>query len=149
MTALSFRQPWAQLILMGLKRIEVRTWSRSFLGRLLVHASRTIDDEALAHFAIDASHLETGAVLGEVTVVEVIPFTRQSWRETADLHLVPGPFRPDLFGWVLEEPLVYPQAIPVAGQRGLFEVSSEQLGGRQQIERPFVPRPESQPLLFA
>src|SRR4051812_5208588 len=36
---LSVRQPWAWLIVQGYKDIENRTWSTTYRGRLLIHAS--------------------------------------------------------------------------------------------------------------
>ena len=40
MKALSVTQPWATLIAMGAKKIETRTWSTSYRGRLAIHASK-------------------------------------------------------------------------------------------------------------
>src|SRR5688572_22627658 len=37
--ALSVRQPWAGLLVAGVKRFEARTWKPRELGFLLVHAS--------------------------------------------------------------------------------------------------------------
>lgn len=56
MYALSIRQPWAELIARGKKKIEHRTWSRSHRGDLLIVASASRqDDECLrAEVAPDA-----------------------------------------------------------------------------------------------
>lgn len=43
MKALSFRQPWAWLIVNRYKNIENRTWSTKFRGNFLIHASRKFD----------------------------------------------------------------------------------------------------------
>src|SRR6516225_7890942 len=39
MHALSVMQPWASLIIGGVKRVETRSWCTGFRGRLAVHAS--------------------------------------------------------------------------------------------------------------
>jgi len=44
MKCLSIRQPWAGLIVTGLKDVENRTWSTIYRGQVLIHASRTYDE---------------------------------------------------------------------------------------------------------
>lgn len=39
MKTLSVRQPWASLLVSGLKDIENRTWTPNFKGRIMIHAS--------------------------------------------------------------------------------------------------------------
>jgi len=45
--ALSIRQPWAWLIVNGWKDIENREWSTRFRGRLLIHAGKQIESDAV------------------------------------------------------------------------------------------------------
>jgi len=42
--ALSIKQPWATLLVHGLKTIEVRKWPTARRGRILIHAGRIPDD---------------------------------------------------------------------------------------------------------
>ena len=42
--ALSLKQPWATLLVHGLKTIEVRRWPTDRAGRVLIHAARIADD---------------------------------------------------------------------------------------------------------
>jgi hypothetical protein len=51
MHALSLKQPWATLLVHGLKSIEVRRWSTPRRGRVLIHAARIPDNrpEAWRH----------------------------------------------------------------------------------------------------
>jgi hypothetical protein len=41
---LSVKQPWASLIVLGIKDVENRFWHTSHLGRLLIHASKEWDN---------------------------------------------------------------------------------------------------------
>lgn len=41
--ALSLKQPWAALVVGGLKSIEVRKWATSIRGRVYIHAARVPD----------------------------------------------------------------------------------------------------------
>lgn len=42
--ALSVKQPWAALLVAGVKTVEVRTWGTRRRGPVLIHASRIPDD---------------------------------------------------------------------------------------------------------
>lgn len=41
--AISFQQPWAALVVAGIKTIEVRTWSARRVGPVLIHAGKSAD----------------------------------------------------------------------------------------------------------
>src|SRR6266446_3685372 len=43
MYALSLKQPWATLVVTGLKTIEVRSWPTARRGPILIHAARVPD----------------------------------------------------------------------------------------------------------
>lgn len=38
--SITVHQPWANLLVMGVKRIESRTWNTNYRGHLWVHASK-------------------------------------------------------------------------------------------------------------
>jgi hypothetical protein len=40
---LSLKQPWAALLVSGIKTIEIRRWTTSFRGPVLIHAARVAD----------------------------------------------------------------------------------------------------------
>lgn len=46
MKAITIKQPWAQLIVEGIKDIENRTWKTNFRGRVLIHAGASNDFHA-------------------------------------------------------------------------------------------------------
>jgi hypothetical protein len=121
--ALSVRQPWASLIVCGLKTVEIRTWSTSYRGPLYIHASKSQDDMAMNRFQLEAP--PTGALLGTVELVKVELFTREMWDELAEKHLDNGAFISGLYAWHLQD--ARPLAEPVAyrGERSLFPVVLE------------------------
>lgn len=75
MRALSVRQPWAELILAGRKRYELRTWKTTIRGRIWVHAGRTVEWPFVQLAGLDRSKLTTGALIGSVEIVDCVPFT--------------------------------------------------------------------------
>ncbi|MFO8231819.1 MAG: ASCH domain-containing protein, partial [Longimonas sp.] len=45
MKTLSIRQPWASMIVLGLKPVENRSWKSNFRGRIKIHAGKKFDQE--------------------------------------------------------------------------------------------------------
>jgi hypothetical protein len=72
--ALSIKQPWAALIVEGLKTIEVRRWPTARRGRILIHAARVPDDrpEAWRHLPEESTELakRQGGIIGAVQLTE-------------------------------------------------------------------------------
>ncbi len=123
--ALSFRQPWAELILQGRKTMDLRTYNTRHRGRILIHAAQTVESEACRSHDIDPSAVTAGAFVGSVTVVDVVPLTEELYAATRDQHLGGRHFQPGMFGWVLADPMRLPQPIPAPGRTNLFTVDVE------------------------
>jgi hypothetical protein len=121
--ALSVRQPWAYLIVMGQKTIELRTWSTRYRGLLLIHAAKKIDDPAINCLGLQNSGLETGCLVGAVELVDVIKMAPDTLRRRQREHRSYGPFSRDMYGFVLEAPQVFSEPIPISGSLGIFNVT--------------------------
>ena len=76
--ALSIKQPWAALVVQGLKTIEVRRWPTARRGRILIHAARVPDKrpEALNHITPEVRSLAQlqGGIIGAVELTECRPY---------------------------------------------------------------------------
>jgi len=120
MKAISVRQPWAHLLVYGLKTIEIRNWTTNYRGRLSIHASRTVDELAMHRTALD--DLPTGVILGYVDLISIEKFTPESWLALADEHLDVGCFDPSLYAWKFANPTRLEKPIPMSGKMGLFEI---------------------------
>ncbi|HLD96538.1 MAG TPA: ASCH domain-containing protein [Patescibacteria group bacterium] len=122
--ALSTRQPWASLIVLGLKDIEIRTWITKHRGRLLIHAGTTISIRPMK-FWFPKRNVPTGAIIGSVKLIDVVRFTRKTWKEWGDRHLDIGrlPLE-NTYAWILEDPRPFLEPIPYRGLLKLFRVSS-------------------------
>ena len=127
--AISIKQPWAALIVAGLKTVEVRTWPTRRRGRVLIHAAKLADDrpEAWDHITtaalMEATHLRGGIVgVGELAACRTYD-TAEAFAADAGLHLNPPDWfaPPRLHGFVFRE--VHPVAYhPCPGQTLFFEV---------------------------
>ena len=81
MRALSIRQPWAELILLGHKSIEVRSQRTNIRERVHIYAGRNrieADEEAriAAQFGIDVDVLSRGVLVGTVEIVGCRPLEK-------------------------------------------------------------------------
>lgn len=68
---LSLKQPYAELVVSGIKTIELRKWNTRFRGEFLVYASKAIVNEACKLYNIDISLLITGAIVGSAVLYDV------------------------------------------------------------------------------
>ena len=123
--ALTVRQPWARLIMDGIKTIEVRSWPPDVLGRILVHAGSRLEEEACGRLRIAREELVTGAILGSLRIVHVFQFTEKSWEELRPLTLEAGALSGPLLGWRLGGPIFLEEPLPWRGKLGLFDVPDE------------------------
>lgn len=120
MKALSIQQPWAWLIVNGLKDIENRTWRSTFRGRVLVHAGKQIDAEAWEYFQHSwrfadillpqLDLIERGGIVGWVDIVDCVDESASRW--------FGGPH-----GFVLANAKPLPFH-PLSGKLGFFEVDA-------------------------
>lgn len=102
MKALAVRQPWAWLIVQGIKDIENRSWATHYRGPLLIHAAQTMDAggvriirEWLAEQQITLPELlPRGAIVGVATLVDCISRTSIPWWRRLPRRLLPKRRRP-------------------------------------------------------
>lgn len=127
--ALSIRQPWAGLIIAGLKRIEVRTWPATLRGPLLIHASKIRDERPEANRwvtpAAEAACRATGGVIGVVELIDCLEYrTAAAFAADQAKHLnAPEWFLPQgLFGLRLARPVPIP-FFACPGQTRFFHVT--------------------------
>lgn len=82
MKALSIRQPWAWLIVHGIKDIENRTWRTKFRGKIYIHAPQKIDLKAYEHITHGLptpDKLKTGGIIGASEIVDCIDESDSKW----------------------------------------------------------------------
>lgn len=118
MKALSVRQPWAELIMLGWKPWENRSWWHSYRGQLIIHASKKVDDDAgfflLEHDLVLPDPVTCGAILGTVDLHRC---------ERIEKLKDPGIYAFGPYCWGMKDPKRLAQPIPYMGKLGLFEVT--------------------------
>ncbi len=85
--ALTFYQPWAQLVALGVKTIETRSWSTKYRGPLAIHAGSSNEHTggkcldarchgvalATASRSMNHARLPLGSVVAKCYLVDVLP----------------------------------------------------------------------------
>ncbi|MEK6917580.1 MAG: ASCH domain-containing protein [Nanoarchaeota archaeon] len=118
MKALSIKQPFAELILEGKKKIELRKWNTNFRGEFLIHASKTPDEKVMKEF--NFADLPCGAIVGKVNLVGVKHYKNElEHKADNDKHLASS-FWGD-FGFILESPKRLEKPIPAKGNLNFWE----------------------------
>lgn len=119
----SIRQPWIDLILRGIKTIEVRDWKVTRIGRVLLHSSLTIDWQAIELFGYsDPWSLPRGRLVGYAEIKETLGFTTESWHEHAQEHLVIRPLRDGDYGSYLQNVRAFKKPIACPGKLFFFPI---------------------------
>lgn len=115
---LSIRQPWAELILLQRKKVELRRWSTRHRGWTWLHTGSSVDEAACNIFG--ASSLFTGGFLGAFRLRDVVGLDVERWEAWRSAHLDAGPYQPNIFGWVIGQVVRLQRPIAALGSRGLY-----------------------------
>jgi len=119
MKTLSIKQPWAELIIQGKKKIEIRKWNTKFRGEFLIHSSGNIDLEAMNKFGFAQNELPRGAIIGKVTLKDIKKYkNKEEFKSEYDKHLA-GIEWGD-FGFILENPKRFEKPIKAKGNLGFW-----------------------------
>lgn len=112
--ALSVKQPWAALIVAGLKAVEVRTWATRVRGPVLIHASKIPDPRPegwalVATPEVRALAARRGGILGTATLSDCVKYdTAEAFAAACTAHRnAPEWYRAaGLYGFVFHSPRV-------------------------------------------
>lgn len=109
------RQPWASAILYAGKDVENRRWRPAGAPmRLVVHAAREADQEAIGEAPAELPHITArGVLLGDVMVLGSHRCEGQCspWAD------------PGLWHWELHDPRPLARPVPARGERGLWRLA--------------------------
>ncbi len=145
MKAISLTEPWAQLVALGAKRVETRSWATAYRGPLAIHAAKgfpgwakdlcvsTVFLEALGwprpNGVITQSWLDEtndrikslprGVVLATCRLVECVRTEKMTFLSAEELAF--GDYSPGRWAWILEDITVLPEPVPAKGALGLWE----------------------------
>jgi hypothetical protein len=138
MKAISLIQPWASLIVMGVKKFETRSWKTEYRGNLLIHASSKLptdfqkdkftEGSYFKDYIADMELLPYGAVIGKVNLVgiygtEDLISPQALFKDVliSEHEKAFGDYSQGRYAWALEEALLFKTPIPYRGALGIWE----------------------------
>lgn len=145
MKTITIKQPWASLIVSGLKDIENRSWKTNFRGRVLIHAGKARDKQYgmprelfandKVYSVITEKELPQGAIIGSVEIVDCVKNHPSSWAIEGDWH------------WVLANPVMFPEPITgVKGKLSFWDYDGELPKPKPEPQNPGQPIPDMKEL---
>lgn len=72
MKTLTIKQPFATLIIEGLKEYEFRTWKTNYRGEILIHAGKGVDKKAMKKYEYLGLEYPKGCIIGKATITDCI-----------------------------------------------------------------------------
>ena len=110
---LSVRQPWAQLIITGKKKIEYRTWSTPYRGTVAIRASSTMTKSLVRDNGLDPEKLVTGKIIGIVDIADCVSGRR------------PKSHKKPTWRWILKNPRSLNKPLTAEGHLGLYRLKKK------------------------
>ena len=118
MKVISIKQPWASLIINGYKEYEFRTWKTKYRGKILIHASQTIDKDIMPKFKAFNLEYPTGCIIGEVHITDCLKI--DSLLAEKENNIIYEDNYIDNYAFKLDKIIKYDNPIKVKGQLGIW-----------------------------
>ena len=120
MKVLSLKQPWAELVVDGKKKIELRKWNTKFRGEFFIHASRIPDSDAMKRFDFKENSLPLGFIIGKAKLVDVKKYENKTdFLNDKNLHLATSDWGE--YGFLLNDVERLDKPVPALGKLGFWE----------------------------
>lgn len=139
MRALTIWQPWAQLAIIGAKRVETRGHRTSVRGRIWIHAAKSDHSGILLHIpAKELAYFQDagvtsipepplGVIIGSAVLADCVPIEQlYGSRYDTKRERAFGDWSPGRYGWVIKDPLQFSRPLPAKGAQGFWKWGAEQ-----------------------
>ena len=128
MKVLSLKEPYATLIMNGIKKIETRSWKTNYRGELYIHASMTKLSKDILNMdelmnLVDVDNLNYGKIICSCELVDCIPMTDEFIEDVYKnnrTEFICGEYAKGRYAWILENIKVLPKGIDVKGKLGIW-----------------------------
>lgn len=144
MKTFTIKQPWASLIVEGIKDIENRTWPcpKKYIGkRVLIHASAKNAGDyfnllnaaqknyhmayrlANGYSPLEDLYLNNGCIIGSVDIIDCVINHPSVWAEKCEPIYKYGTDKivQATYNWVLANPIKFPEPIPAKGKLSFWD----------------------------
>lgn len=140
MRAITIRQPWASLLVLGYKQFETRSWKTSYRGPIAIHAGLMPVRRTLGALAAQGSegretvalierlleqhggvdHVPTGAIIGTANLERCNAVTVEFVAGLSMQEFNLGDFTPGRYAWEFSGMSQIMRPIPAIGSQGLW-----------------------------
>jgi hypothetical protein len=145
-------EPWATLLVHGIKTVETRHWATPYRGPIAIIAGKhwTDDERAFCDDPEVAADLAKcgvtepekdfhfGCAVGIVDMVDCLPTSNHTYKtkrledkkrywDLSDEDIAYGNFAPGRFGWVMSGGRWFAEPVPMRGTQGLFTIMDRPL----------------------
>lgn len=140
MKVITVKQPWASLIVEGIKDVENRTWKTNLRGRVLIHAGIYKTSGLIANYLNSEQYMAfrknvgysgldfvepIGAIIGSVEIMDCVINHPSIWADKTSIgKCYPMPV---IYNWILANPIKFDKPIPAKGKLSFWEFADEQL----------------------
>lgn len=136
MKVISICQPFAGLLVLGLKEYETRSWATKHRGPLAIHSSAKIptyghDTIKMLYDSFPSRFYEgspatkkiykSGYIIGEVELVDVVRTEAVEFGIDNFLEQYVGDFTEGRFAWKCANPIIYENPVSIKGKLQLWE----------------------------
>jgi activating signal cointegrator 1 len=127
--AFSLLQPWASLVVDGLKKNETRSYRTHYRGQVFIHASKRFNKDQLELMNmlpfskyLEPMTVELGAIIGSVDIVDCITSEEALKRNPSKEELAFGDYSAGRFIYVLENPIRFANPMIAKGSLSLWNI---------------------------
>jgi hypothetical protein len=124
-------QPYAELVAIGKKTIEIRKMKISFRGKFLIYAAslRSIDLTICNKIKLDFSKLATSKVIGLACLYDIKKYSsKEEFEADKERHCVPYYYPEAKYGFLLKDAGKFNKPVHILRVRpGIFDVHPEDI----------------------
>lgn len=133
---ITLTEPWGTLVTLGAKKIETRSWQRTYRDRLLIHTSQdfplwakrlclqepfcsVLNKAGFYVYPSGAHNFKLGHIIGQTRLVDIERITPDNLPEEPERSF--GDYTPGRFAWHLTDASRLAETVPATGARLLWK----------------------------
>lgn len=136
--AISIKQPYATLLLMGIKKFETRSWKTKFRGEICIHSSKAVDKEGMKILKevlgqkFNSLDFPTGAILGKIQILDCFQCVKKDNNRVlldngkeisnTESEYYFGDFSVGRYAWEIKPIIKFENPIYCNGKLGIWEL---------------------------
>lgn len=118
---ISIRQPWLDMIVLGVKTMDIRTWQVKRRGIVALHAPRRIDFSAAYFYGYKSPwNLPRAKIVAIADIDDVLALESDSWQTFLHQHRQPLPMADGAYGVILTNVRALKVPVGCRGRQMLF-----------------------------